>query len=215
MNRLLNRSHYEKEISYKIIPFWKKIGFIIIEGGVLCVTLLALYNEQAVWCLGGLIFIYLMALAEYAFEIYSKKKLLRDRFAISKPSIWYMEKSEQSIWLSLIVAIACALYLVLNGIEVSIENVREYYWVWFMVMLFLGIVFPLHIIVSGFDGKYYMSGNFVIDYSKITSIQVVKETNTIKGVVYEIELFINNEKVGFDRVFEEDFWKLKEIMVRV
>lgn len=215
MNKLFIRSQYEKEVSYKIIPFWKKIGFIIIESGVLCGTLLAIYKEQATWCLSGLVFIYLIALAEYAFEIYSKKKLFMGRFDISRSSIWYMEKSEQSIWLSLLVAFACSLYLIINGIEISMHNIREYYWIWFLVMLFLGVFFPFHIIVSGFDGMYYMSGNFIIDYSKITSIQVVKERNTTKGLVYEIELFVNNKKVGFDRVHEEDFRKLKDIVIQM
>lgn len=215
MNKLFQRSKYEKEVSYKIIPFRKKIGFIIIEGGVLCGTLLAIHKEQAIWCFSGLVFIYLIVLAEYAFEVYSKKKLLMSSFNISKSSIWYMQKSEQSIWLSLLVALACGLYLVFNGIEISMHNIREYYWIWFLVMLFLGVFSPFLIIVSGFDGMSYMSGNFIIDYSKITSIQVVKERNTTKGLVYEIELFVNNKKVGFDRVHEEDFRKLKDIVIQM
>lgn len=215
MNKLFQRSKYEKEVSYKIIPFRKKIGFIIIEGGVLCGTLVAIHKEQAIWCFSGLVFIYLIVLAEYAFEVYSKKKLLMSSFNISKSSIWYMQKSEQSIWLSLLVALACGLYLVFNGIEISMHNIREYYWIWFLVMLFLGVFSPFLIIVSGFDGMSYMSGNFIIDYSKITSIQVVKERNTTKGLVYEIELFVNNKKVGFDRVHEEDFRKLKDIVIQM
>ncbi len=215
MNKLFQRSKYENEVSYKIIPFRKKIGFIIIEGGVLCGTLLAIHKEQAIWCFSGLVFIYLIVLAEYAFEVYSKKKLLMSSFNISKSSIWYMQKSEQSIWLSLLVALACGLYLVFNGIEISMHNIREYYWIWFFVMLFLGVFSPFLIIVSGFDGMSYMSGNFIIDYSKITSIQVVKERNTTKGLVYEIELFVNNKKVGFDRVHEEDFRKLKDIVIQM
>ena len=98
-----------------------------------------------------------------------------------------------------------------NLTYISKDAVYDYSWRWFALIFFLICFEPFNDMTSGFFDSFFLSDRYVVDYSQITEIRIVKERITTKGTVCEIELYKGPLKVGKDRVFEEDFIRLKEI----
>ena len=72
---------------------------------------------------------------------------------------------------------------------------------------------PLLDITTGFKDEFILTDKKIINLNYVQEIHITKERNTFKGRVYEVEFWANGEKVGIDRYFDEDFFKIKKILL--
>ena len=66
---------------------------------------------------------------------------------------------------------------------------------------------------TGFNDEFVLSDRQIINLSYIQDVRVSKERATTKGTVYEVEFWKNGEKIGTDRYFDEDFFRIKKYLL--
>jgi len=129
---------------------------------------------------------------------------------ISTSSLQWIRNTKIGFFLFAFVT-ACILFLIINNRNVLFDIYQEYYWIWCGAILILGYIKPAcidSIVVFGTTSIY--TGRYRIDYSTITDLLVMKEKQTIQGEIVLIKVFVNNELVGFDKLFLHEYISLRQ-----
>ena len=159
-----------------------------------------------------LLLFYVVALAEFTFRFKIKDKYFKNGYEMGVNTPYYHNKVKLLIFASAGMAFACSVYIFNQSLRYSgTDFIYDYYWIWFGLVAFLLFFEPFNLITSGFYDSYFLTDNYVVDYSEITDIRIVKERPSTKGVVCEIEIYKGDLKVGMDRVFEDDLIQLQKL----
>lgn len=178
---------------------------------ILCVTLCAtvglmyMYRECVVYnigyiCLNGLSAIYF--LCRY---FYIKANLKNNNLELTPYSKRIYNIHKGIITICLLIMLVINIYLVCNIYD---GNYKIYIW--------YGIILPMlygdSVYLSGitaFGEKYFASGEYLIKYDDIEEIKVVTEKDTIRGQMVLITLYRNGKEYGYDKLFVEEYHKLR------
>lgn len=214
MREFFCRSYYKRHAT-RIYPFYFTI---IIFALLMIIALFTAFFYRVLHHAGmtffGLLMIYFISIFEFSYRFMKKKRLFdKGGYQFGKNSEYYFRKVNRLIWVDVAMAMACLGYLVINKIPLNLESIHENYWIWYAVLLFLLAFEPFDKIISGYNENKFISGIYIVDYSDIVEIKVIKKKETMIGRVCEIELFDSSGKVGVDRVFEDDLVYLKNIVL--
>ena len=155
---------------------------------------------------------YIVALTEFVIKFSIKDKYFKNGYVMGANTLYYHNKVKMLIFASAGMAFACSVYIFKQGLYYTGTNfVYDYYWIWFGLICFLLCFEPFNLITSGFCDTYFLTDNYIVDYSEISEIRILKERPSTKGVVCEIEIYKGSLKVGLDRVFEDDLIQLQQI----
>lgn len=211
------KSKYKKQITVKRI-YSKKLSVItlLLEIALTLGIIISykLYNSS-VLTYSLLLILTMVFITNYCIKYIKKRNIIvKENFVCEKNSHYYFEKVRWHIISLILVAIACWIYILIQCLKSPEGCVYNYYWVWFIIVLYLSLFEPVLRVVCGFNGNLYMTDSYVVDLSQITSIKIIKEKNNIKTNVYTVHLLIDEEVVGIDRIFEEDLCMIKKIILR-
>ena len=209
------RSRYNSEniIVKNIYPKgWNLIVFAI----EMFIVFLAIYFykinvKHGVTILCMLIF-YVVALVEFFLRFLIKDKYFKNGYVMGANTPFYHNTIKMLIFICAGMGLICTVYLFGQSLHYTGTNfVYEYYWIWCGLICFLVCFEPFNLITSGFNDSFFLTDKYVVDYSEVSEIRIVKERPSTKGVVCEIEIFKGDLKVGTDRVFEEDLIQLQKM----
>ncbi len=214
-DKLFKRSKYnDKDINAKrIYPKGWFPAFINIEMNL--VMLAVYYHKMANNYIAVFIYMtlfYIVALVEFILRFTIKNRYFKNGYSMGAYTAYYHKVIKLLLVVNIGLAVISLVYICVHDLSYISENyIYDNYWIWLVLISFLACFEPYNEVTSGFCDSFFLSDRYVVDYSQITEIRIVKEKITTKGTVCEIELYKGQLKVGKDRVFEEDFVRLKEI----
>lgn len=83
-------------------------------------------------------------------------------------------------------------------------------WIWYA--LILPMMYSDSVYLSGitaFGENYFASGDYLVKYDNIDEINEIKEANTTQGKMMLISLCKNGKEYGYDKLFVEEYHKLR------
>lgn len=116
----------------------------------------------------------------------------------------YVNRSFLGIILVSFLIVGLILFIVNNGYLFTTNHKTGLYY-WLSIMYILGWIggYYLKSIVL-FGEKSYYSGKYIIDYSFVTQIKIVKEYNTLVQL-YLVEVHGKDSLIGMDKLFFEEY----------
>lgn len=107
--------------------------------------------------------------------------------------------------------ISIFLYTIISVYEKITYNFNIPYWVWFGMLIPILYSYGAHLsAITGIGKEAFCSGKYTISYSSITECRIVKKYQTWSGDIWIIDLFYEDKKVGYDKFFPDEYFKIKE-----
>lgn len=132
---------------------------------------------------------------------------------MGKNTDFYINKVKMIFPVSIIIAIGTDINIFIGLTITQRYTLYDIYWVWMTTIVILLVFEPLLDITTGFKDEFILTDKKIINLNYVQEIHITKERNTFKGRVYEVEFWANGEKVGIDRYFDEDFFKIKKFLL--
>ena len=162
----------------------------------------------------AMVLFYVVAIGELAFRYAIKVKYFKKEYRRGVHSFYYHNVLKLLIISNIGMAFAAPVYIVDRILtRTGVDPVYDNYWIWFAVIAHLISFARLIDVTSGFCDNFFLTDRYIVDYSQITEMRIMSEKISMKGIVYEIWMYKDGLKVGRDRVLEEDFVQLKEIVL--
>ena len=161
----------------------------------------------------GMIFIYIICICEFYIRYKVKTSYFSKGFEMGKNTDFYINKVKKIFPVSIIIAIGTDINIFIGLTITQRYTLYDIYWVWMTTIVILLVFEPLLDITTGFNDEFILTDKKIINLNYVQEIHITKERNTFKGRVYEVEFWANGEKVGIDRYFDEDFFKMKNFLL--
>lgn len=206
------KCHYAPSISKRTISIYLiyLVNIIQLILAIYAIFSLRLSNNIRLFFLCvTLIFVntFLFACFEYIYKMKRVKKLTGEYGSFSE---LYAHKSKMAILSGIAITIGVLGFFVRKSIIINYDIWTTYYWIWFSIIMFVGLGVRYIDIVSIFSEKTFISGNYEVAYDKITDLKVIARKTSHRGEIYIVDIYKDNIIVGFDKVFADDYSILNE-----
>ena len=210
--KMCKKNYYPHTISIKIFKPIINYCFLAIQMFVLAIggVALKLFNNFNIFFI-SIIIIYLNVFLFSAIEYTIKSNHINrfnGRYGIY--SELYLRKAKMAIILGIAMTIGIAGYLIRTSAIINFSFWQDYYWIWYSVIMFVGLGVRYIDIVNVYANENYISGNYIVPYSQITEMKIVDCKMSRRGEIYIVDLYKDNKVIGFDKIFAEDYKDLNE-----
>ena len=198
----------------KIYPRWLGLVVFLLEFlAVFIVYYFRKIQKSDVFAMVGLVLIYIIGICEFYIRYKIKMKYFSKGFEMGKNTEIYLNKVKMLFPTSILVTIGCCINIFYGLVIAQRYTLYDVYWIWMVPIVVLLVLEPFWDITTGFNDEFVLSDRQIINLSYIQDVRVSKERATTKGTVYEVEFWKNGEKIGTDRYFDEDFFRIKKYLL--
>lgn len=218
MKNMFRRSNYDMDV-IEVKRIYPKGWFLFVFIIEMFFSIMGGYYYKVLKNMIGVVIcmslFYIIAIAEFAFRYIKKNDyFIRDGYSMGVNTLYYHNKVKMLILSNIGMATGCLMHFFVQRVpQEEISRVDQNYWIWFSLILFLLCFEPFNDITTGFYKNYFLTDRYVVNLTGISEIRVIKERNSTKGTVCEIELYKDKICVGTDRVFEDDLAYMKRIIL--
>ncbi len=152
----------------------------------------------------GFVALNIFSLLYFVLHMLHEKKLITKHNA----EITKYHKVRVKVYRILLIAfIMFALTVIFKAIICPIRFSILWWIGWVSIMLYSESITISSLVAFGENG--YVSGDFFVNYNDIDEICEVKNMNSWQGEIVLITFWKNNQKIGFDKMFVDEYHKLR------
>lgn len=189
---------YYRKSFFKGLDSFKigKIFFMLLQ---LSALFFMTYNYSC-----GFVFLNVSSLLYFIFHMFHEEKnITKYNAEITK----YHKVRVKVYRIILILFILVTLILIFRTIVYSIQSSILCWVGWVSIMTYSESITISSLVAFGDNG--YVSGDYFVKYSEIDEIREEKSMNSWKGEIVLITFWKNNKKIGFDKMFVNEYQKLR------